>query len=477
MSDSLKQVTTQGVLWSSIERFSVQGIQFVIMIIMARLLTPEDYGLVGMLTIFLAVSQSLIDSGFSQALIRKQNRTEVDNSTVFYFNIAIGLALYLLFYVSAPLVADFYGLPELSLVMRVVCLGIIFNSLAVVQRALLTVKIDFKTQAKASLIAVVISGITGIMLAYTGFGVWALVCQQLVNLGINTLLLWLFSKWKPMGTYSWKSFKELFSFGSKLLASGLLDTTYNNIYPIVIGKVFSAGDLGYYTRAQQFSVFPSSNITGVLQRVTFPVLCRIQNDIDRLRGVYRKFLKMSAYVVFPLMTGLAAVSFPFVRIVLGEKWMFCAGLLQIICFSMMWYPIHAINLNLLRVQGRSDLLLRLEIIKKVIGVAILCLTVSLGLKAMCLGGVVSSIISLVINTFYTRKLIQVGFITQMRDLFPTLVVSLLMFAIVFSIQWVTENLYAQLLGGIFLGGVFYLVVTRLLRFQELQELFSLLSKR
>lgn len=385
MSNSLKQVATKGVLWSSIERFSVQGIQFVIMIIMARLLTPEDYGLVGMLTIFLAVSQSLIDSGFSQALIRKQNRTEVDNSTVFYFNIAVGLALYLLFYIFAPWVADFYGLPELSLVMRVVCLGIIFNSLAVVQRALLTVRIDFKTQAKASLIAAVISGMAGVILAYTGFGVWALVCQQLVNLGINTLLLWIFSKWKPMRAYSWTSFRELFSFGSKLLASGLLDTTYNNIYPIVIGKVFSAGDLGHYTRAQQFSVFPSSNITGILQRVTYPVLCSIQNDIDRLRGVYRKFLKLSAYVVFPLMTGLAAVSFPFIRIVLGEKWMFCAVLLQIICFSMMWYPIHAINLNLLQVQGRSDLFLRLEIIKKSIGVIILFLTIPLGLKIMCLG--------------------------------------------------------------------------------------------
>ena len=434
MSNSLKQVATKGVLWSSIERFSVQGIQFVIMIIMARLLTPEDYGLVGMLTIFLAVSQSLIDSGFSQALIRKQNRTEVDNSTVFYFNIAVGLALYLLFYISAPWVADFYGLPELSLVMRVVCLGIIFNSLAVVQRALLTVRIDFKTQAKAS-------------------------------------------KWKPMRTYSWKSFRELFSFGSKLLASGLLDTTYNNIYPIVIGKVFSAGDLGHYTRAQQFSVFPSSNITGILQRVTYPVLCSIQNDIDRLRGVYRKFLKLSAYVVFPLMTGLAAVSFPFIRIVLGEKWIFCAALLQIICFSMMWYPIHAINLNLLQVQGRSDLFLRLEIIKKAIGVSILCLTIPLGLKAMCFGGVVSSLLCLVINTFYTGKLIQVGFIMQMRDLFPTLVVSLLMFVLVLSLQWMTENLYAQLLGGIILGSGFYLAVTRILRFQELQELFSLFSKR
>ena len=242
------------------------------------------------------------------------------------------------------------------------------------------------------------------------------------------------------------------------------------------GKVFSAGDLGHYTRAQQFSVFPSSNITGILQRVTYPVLCSIQNDIDRLRGVYRKFLKLSAYVVFPLMTGLAAVSFPFIRIVLGEKWIFCAVLLQIICFSMMWYPIHAINLNLLQVQGRSDLFLRLEIIKKAIGISILFLTIPLGLKTMCFGGVVSSLLCLVINTFYTGKLIQVGFIMQMRDLFPTLVVSLLMFVLVLSLQWMTENLYAQLLGGIILGSGFYLAVTRILRFQELQELFSLFSK-
>ena len=261
------------------------------------------------------------------------------------------------------------------------------------------------------------------------------------------------------------------------MASGLLDTTYNNIYPIVIGKVFSAGDLGYYTRAQQFSVFPSSNITGVIQRVTYPILCSIQNDVGRVRSMYRNFLKLSAYVVFPLMTGLAAVSFPFVRIVLGEKWMFCAGLLQIICFSMMWYPIHAINLNLLQVQGRSDLLLWLEIIKKAIGIAIFCLSIPLGLKAMCLGGVVSSILCLVINTFYTGKLIQVNFISQMRDLFPTLVVSLVMFALVLSLQWMTENLYVQLLGGIILGGGFYLVVTRILRFQELQELFSWFLKR
>ena len=269
MSDSLKSKAAKGILWSSFERFSVQGVQFFIMIIMARLLTPEDYGLIGMLTIFLAVAQSLIDSGFSQALIRKQDRTEIDNSTVFYFNIAISLFLYILFFILAPYVADFYNIPELTSIMRVVSLGVVINSLAVVQRAQYTINIDFKTQAKASFTAAVFSGCVGMALAYIGSGAWALVVQQLLNLSINTVMLWYYSRWRPLLCYSWRSFHELFAFGSKLLLSGLLDTIYRNIYPIVIGKLFSASSLGHYTRAHQFSEFPSSNITGIIKRVTY----------------------------------------------------------------------------------------------------------------------------------------------------------------------------------------------------------------
>ena len=226
MPDSLKQKAAKGVLWSTIERFSVQGVQFLIMIVMARLLTPHDYGIIGMLAIFIAVAQSLIDSGFSQALIRKQNRTETDNNTVFYFNIVVSGLLYFILYISAPFVADFYNTPQLCPVMRVVCISIIFNSLAVVQRALLTIKIDFKTQAKAALTAAVTSGVVGITMAYHGFGVWSLVTQQLLNLGINTSLLWLLSKWRPRLIYSWQSFHELFAFGSKLLASGPVSYTH-----------------------------------------------------------------------------------------------------------------------------------------------------------------------------------------------------------------------------------------------------------
>ena len=477
MSDSLKSKTVKGVVWSSIERFSTQGVQFLIMIIMARLLTPKDYGLIGMLAIFLAVAQSLIDSGFSQALIRKQDRTDVDNSTVFYFNIVVSSALYLILFIAAPFVADFYNQPELTSVMRVVCLGVILNSLAVVQRALLTVRIDFKTQAKASLSAAVISGCIGIVLAYCGFGVWSLVVQQLLNLSVNTLLLWIFSKWRPIAVFSWKSFHELFAFGSKMLASGLLDTLYRNIYPIVIGKLFSASSLGHYTRAHQFSEFPSSNVTGIIQRVTYPILCGIQDETERLAIVYRKFLKLSAFIIFPLMIGLSAVARPFIDIALGTQWGFCGQLLQIICFAMMWYPIHAINLNLLQVKGRSDLFLRLEIIKKILGITVLCITAPFGLVVMCYGQIFNSIVALVINTYYTGKLINVGFIRQMKDLLPTILLSLIMFwAILLVDGFIETNMY-RLVIGVLVGIIVYASGSYIFKFKELQTLFSLIRRK
>ncbi len=477
MEDSLKNKTVKGIVWSSVERFSVQGIQFLVMIVMARLLTPKDYGLVGMVAIFIAVAQSLVDSGFSQALIRKQNRTETDNSTVFYFNIVVGILLYLVLFAIAPLVADFYDSPELTVLMRVICLSVVFNSFVVVQRALLTVNIDFKTQAKASLTAAVVSGVIGIGMAYSGFSYWSIVAQQLVNLGLNTLLLWIFTRWRPRWIYSWGSFRELFTFGSKLMVSGLLDVVYRNMYLLVIGKVFTASSLGYYTRANQFAEFPSSNLTGIMQRVTYPVLCQIQDDDERLAQIYRRFLRLSAFLIFPLLVGLSAVAEPFVLLLLKEQWLFAATLLQIICFAMMWYPIHAINLNLLQVKGRSDLFLRLEIIKKAIAVLILCVTIPMGLIAMCVGQILSSLIALIINTNYTGKLIQVGFLRQMRDLLPTLLLSLSMWGVVYGITSCLSGTIPQLIVGIVAGMVYYIALSALFHFPELKELYSIIRRK
>lgn len=478
MSESLKNKTVRGTLWSSLERFSVQGIQFVVMIIMARILTPSDYGLVGMLAIFIAVSQSLIDSGFSQALIRKQDRTEIDNSTVFYFNIGVGAALYAIMWFCAPMIADFYNEPILIPLTRAISLGFVFNSLTVVQRALLTINLDFKTQAKASLIGAIVSGAVGIWMAYHGFGVWAIVCQQLTNLGLIAVCLWLFSHWKPILAYSWQSFKDLFSFGSKLLASGLLDTLYRNVYLIVIGKIFKAADLGYYTRANQFSDFASSNITGIFQRVSYPVLCTIQHDDARLSDVYRRLLKTSAFIIFPLMVGLAAVAKPFIVSILTEKWLYSATLLVPISLTGMWYPVHAINLNLLQVKGRSDLFLKLEIIKKIVGVAVLCISIPFGLYAMCWAGVLTSLISLAINTHYTGMLIHLGFFRQMHDLLPTLLLSLFMGAAVYAIvTFIPMHSVLALCVGVIAGFAIYVLAAKLLSFPEFTELSSILKRK
>ena len=475
--ESLKHKTLRGTVWSTIERFSVQGISFIVMILMARVLTPDDYGLVGMLAIFIAISQSLVDSGFSQALIRKQDRTEVDNSTVFFFNIVVGILLYLILFFSAPLIARFYGQPILTPLTRVIGLSVFLNSLVVVQRALLTIEIDFKTQAKASLTAAIVSGAVGITMTYTGFGVWSIVGYQLSNLAVNDIMLWLFSKWRPIKAFSKQSFKQLFGFGSKLALSSIISTAYDNMYLLVIGKIFKASDLGYYTRAFQFSSFPSSNLSGIIQRVTFPVLCTIQNDDDRLRDVYRRFLRLSGFVIFPLMIGLSAIAKPLVIIVLKDQWAFSATLLSIICFSMMWYPIHAINLNLLQVKGRSDLFLKLEIIKKIIGVAILCATVPFGLIVMCWGSVFSSIICLIVNTHYTGKLIQVGFLTQMRDLIPTLLYAFSMGALVWLIVSILPSIWLQLTVGIAAGAVYFLAITKLTHSADLREALSFIKSK
>lgn len=476
MADSLKNKAAKGVLWSSIERFSVQGVQFLVLLIIARILDPKDFGLVGMLAIFLAVTQSLIDSGFSQALIRKQDRTELDNNTVFYFNIIVSILLYFLLFAIAPWVADFYKEPQLVNLMRVLCLIVVINSFAVVQRAIYTAKLDFKTQAKASFIAALISGAIGVWMAMNEYGVWTLVWQQLLNAGINTLLLWIYSNWYPRWQYSWKSFRELFAFGSKLLASGLLDTIYTNMYALVIGKVFTASSLGYYSQADRFTKLPSSNLTGILQRVTYPVLCSIQNDDERLRTDYRKLLRLSAFIIFPLMCLLAGIAYPLVELLIGEKWRFAATLIIPLSFTMMWWPIHAINLNLLQVKGRSDLFLKLEIIKKTIGVTVLVLSIPLGLLFMCYAGIVTSILCLIINTYYTGKLIQVGFFIQMKDLSAVLFTSLLVFAITCGVTQYINGILLQLIVGSIIGILLYAGTAYFLKFKELEYIKSFIRR-
>lgn len=472
---SLKEKTVKGVIWSSIDRFSAQGIQFVFSILIARLLLPEDYGVIAMLNIFLAVSQTFIDSGFGSALIRKIDRTETDFSTVFYFNIAVASVFYIILFCSAPAIANFYEIPLLESVTKVVALNLIINSLSGIHNAKLSIAIDFKSRATISIITALLTGAVGLWMAYAGYGVWALVFQTLFSSLIRTLMLWIIVKWHPQLIFSWKSFKELFSFGSKLLASGLLDTLYNNIYTLVIGKFFSPSTLGVYSKANSLAQFPSSNITSVLQVVTFPVLSTIQNEEERLSGAYKRFLKLSAFVVFPLMVGLSAVADPFIRLVLTDKWEGAIILLQIICFALMWYPIHAINLNILQVKGRSDYFLKLELIKKVQGVLFLVVTVPMGIVAMCCGKVISSLISLIWNTHYTKKLIGYGYFAQMRDLLPILVHALVMGGIVLLVVNFMSTLWLKLILGVLSGMIYYVAGAYIMKFPEMDELLTILK--
>ena len=474
---SLKEKTVKGVMWSSIDRFSTQGIQFVFSILIARQLLPSDYGVVAMLGIFLAVSQTFIDSGFGTALIRKIDRTDTDFSTVFYFNIVVAAFFYLVLWFAAPYIAAFYEIPLLEDVTRVVALTLIFSSLSGVQNAKLSIAIDFKTRAKISVSVTLLTGAIGLWMAYNGYGVWALVVQSVFASLLGTVLLWCLVRWIPKRTFSWQSFREMFSFGSKLLASALLDTIYNNMYTLIIGKFFSSATLGLYSRASSLARYPSSNITGVLQGVTFPVLSSIQNEPERLAGAYKRFLRLSAFVIFPSMIGLAAVADPLIRLVLTDKWEGCIYLLQIVCFSMMWYPIHAINLNLLQVKGRSDFFLKVEIIKKIQGVLILFITVPMGIVAMCYGSVVSSLLCLIYNTYYTQKLIGYGYVAQMKDLLHILVHSLVMGAGVWCIVQMFDSLWWQLIVGVLSGAVYYIAGASLMRFEELDEVISLVRKK
>ena len=477
MSESLKSKTVKGVMWSSIDRFTTKGISFVFSMLIARMLLPSDYGVIAMLGIFMAVSQCFIDSGFGTALVRKNDRTEEDFCTVFYFNIAVACICYALLFLASPYIARFYDLPLLESVTKVWGLNLIISSFAGIQSAQLTIAIDFKSRAKISVITTLFTGIVGLWLAYRGYGVWALVFQALSSNILSVILLWFTVRWMPKLIFSWKSFKELFSFGSKLLASALLDTVYNNIYPIVIGKFFSASSLGVFSRADSLAQFPSSNLTGVLQSVTFPVLSTIQDDEARLSNAYRRFLRISAFVIFPLMVGFSAVADPFIRLVLTDKWEGAIYLLQILCFALIWYPIHAINLNLLQVKGRSDYFLKLEVIKKILGVAILCISIPLGLVAMCYGRVFSSVVCLGINTYYTKKIIGYGFLDQVKDLLHILVHSLVMYGIVLAIVYVMPTLWSQLLVGTLAGIAYYIIGAYLMKFDEVNELILLLRHR
>jgi len=405
-----------GLFWSMLERFGQQGILFITTIIIARILTPADYGLIGMITIFIAISLSLIDSGFGQALIQRQNATRKDESTVFFFNIIFGIGIYFLLFFIAPLIASFYKQPILISITRIMGLNLIINSLSLVQNALLTKTIDFKKLSKITIISVFISGIIGIIFALKGFGVWALIIQAIIGNIVKTILFWIMSNWRPLLTFDFISLRSLFSFGSKLLAAGLLNQFFDNIYNIIIGKIYTPASLGFYTQAKRIQEFPVTNTLAILQRVTFPIYSTIQNETERLKNAYRKTIKAIVLVNFPLMIGMIICSPLLIKTLLTDKWLPTVPYLQLLCIIGMLYPLSAVNLNILKVKGRTDIFFYLEIVKKVLIALAILVTFRYGIYIMIVGQVCTGFIGHFLNIFYSGRLIKYSIREQTNDI-------------------------------------------------------------
>lgn len=477
MAESLKKKTVKGVAWTSLDQVTALILGFVIEVILARLLSPSDYGLLAMIAVFNAVALTFVNSGFGSALIRKPDMTDNDTTTAFYFNIIVGIVSAAVLCLIAPYVAVFYDKPILTSLLRAESLILIILSFSVVQFSQLSRSLDFKSKMVVNLSAQVIAGVVSIAAAYHGMGVWALVLKHIVSSLMIVVMLWVLSPWRPRGKWDKMSLNYLWGYGSKLLASGVLNTVFSNIYPIVIGKFFSAADLGYYGRAKGYAGLPSHGLTQVLQQVTFPVLSRIQGETERLADSYRRMLRFSVFVLFPVMIGMVALANPLVVTLVTEKWAPCVPYLQVICFASMWYPVHAINLNLLQVKGRSDLFLKLEIIKKAIVLIAVFVCIPFGVMGICVGAIFTSLISLVINTYYTGKLINVGFFRQMRDMAPTLLASLVTGIVVYIAAMPFENNVVKLAIGIPVGMGLYLAIAWITKMPELKEAIDIIHRR
>jgi O-antigen/teichoic acid export membrane protein len=473
MGDSLKSKTLHALFWSFFESAGVQAVRFVIGIILARLLFPEQFGLIGMLMIFMAVAQTFLDSGFGAALIQKKDATQIDICSIFYFNILVGILIAGILSLVAPWIASFYNQPILTNLTRAMSLVIVINSFGLIQTVILSKQIDFKTQTKVSLVSGVSSGAIGIALAATGFGVWSLVAQQISGAFFRTFFLWFLNPWRPVLIFSFKSLKEMFGFGSKLLASGLLNQVFENIYFPVIGKLFSATDLGFFTRAKTFGELPSHTLSGMVGRVTFPVFSSIQDDPVRLKRGLKKALTTLVLINFPMMIGLAVIARPMIIVLLTEKWAESIVYLQLISILGLLYPLHLINLNVLQALGRSDLFLRLEILKKILIVLNIAITWRWGISAMICGMIGTSIISYYMNSYYNGALIGYTIKEQLQDLSSYLFVSVLMGTAVYAIGLLPFSsnwsiLLVQIPSGIFI----YIGLCRLLRLAAFMEIWQ-----
>lgn len=448
-----KRVVIKNLIWKMMERIGVQGVQFIVQIVLARLLLPEDYGLLSLVTIFIALANVFVQSGFSTALIQKKDADEYDFSSILFMSLFVATILYVTIYFISPAIADFYKESQLILILRILAITLFFGAINSVQNAIVAKKMDFKKLFLSSLIAVIISGIFGIILAYQGYGVWALVFQQLINQLLITITLWFTLKWRPKIIFSISRVKYLFSYSWKLLVSSLLETLYMNLRNLIIGKIYTPTALGIYNRGQQFPQLIVDNINGSIQSVMLPTLSSEQDNEERVKSIMRRAIVTSSFLVCPMMFGLAAVSESLIKILLTEKWMDCIIFVQIFCFVYMLMPIHTANLQAINALGRSDIFLKLEIIKKVVGIIILIITIPLGVHAMAIGVLIGSIISSFINSYPNLKLLNYSYKEQIIDIIPSFILSMCMGIIVYMVNYINMipilTLIIQIIIGIF----------------------------
>lgn len=459
MPDSLKRRTIQALSWTFVDAIAQRGVQFVIGVVLARILFPEQFGLIGMLTIFMAVIRAFLDSGFGSALIQKRNVTETDVCSVFYFNITVGIVAAIVLCVCAPWIAAFYRQPVLTPLARALSLTIVINSFGLIQRTVLSKGISFKTQTKASLIAGLLSGAIGIVLALSGYGVWSLVGQQLSSAFVVTSCLWLFSDWRPALLFSFDALRQLFGFGSRLLFSSVLNQIFENIYLVVIGRLFSATDLGFFARAKALNDLPCQTLSEMVARVTFPVFATLQDDRERLKRGLRKSLTLLSAVNFPMMIGLMVVAKPLVLVLLTNKWAASIPYLQLLCIAGLLYPLHLMNLNALQALGRADLFFRLEVIKKVLIVGSILLTWRWGIPAMIYGMIAVSVVSYYLNSYYSGQLLEYPLTQQLHDVCPFLMAAVLMGVVVRSTGvLLSTNPSVQIVTQVSIGTLVYAIL-------------------
>lgn len=474
---SQRKEVVQNFLWRFAERCGAQGVNFIVAIVLARLLDPSDYGVISMVTIFTNILNVFVDSGLGTALVQKKNADDLDFSTVFFFNFAVCLILYGLMFLAAPFIARFYRMDSLTPLIRVLSLTLVISGIKNIQQAFVSRKMEFRRFFFATLGGTLFSAVLGIWMAYRGAGAWALVAQQLSNAAIDTTILWLTVKWRPRRMFSLERLKSLFSFGWKLLVSSLLDTTYNNLWNLVIGKVYSSEDLAFYNQGQKFPNVIVTNINTSIDSVLLPTMSRVQDDRERVKAMTRRSITVSIYIMAPMMMGLAFLATPVVSLLLSDKWLPCVPFLRIFCITYMFYPIHTANLNAMKAMGRSDLFLKLEILKKAVGIAALLLTVRHGVFLMACSLLVTSFVSQIINAGPNKKLLNYGYLEQLRDILPGILLSVLMGIVTALVGLIPINRIIRIFLQVIAGAAFYIGVSELIRNETYEYLKQMVKNR